>query len=150
MTFKKSFGLITFQDTGTVFSISYNGTTRFTLNKTSGFITIGATDGSMGTNALAAGDMYANGVHIGTSLSSGAEALNVTGNFAITGQSLLNGTIKFSELGANVNPSGGSQVLMYMKADKLVIAYDHGGTAKYRTLDLTSTDATWAYSTSAP
>ena len=44
----------------------------------------------------------------------------------------------------------GTEVATYMKADKFVIAYNHGGTAKYRYLDLTSTDATWTYTTTAP
>jgi hypothetical protein len=37
-----------------------------------------------------------------------------------------------------------------MKDDKFIIQYNHGGTLKYRYLDLTSTDATWTYTTTAP
>lgn len=42
----KNFGLIKLIDTGTVFKISYNGTVRMTINKTSGAITFGAADGT--------------------------------------------------------------------------------------------------------
>lgn len=44
----------------------------------------------------------------------------------------------------------GAAARVYMKADLFVIAYNHGGTMKYRYLTLTSTDATWTYSTVAP
>lgn len=49
---------------------------------------------------------------------------------------------------ASVTSSG--ETVCYMKADKYVIAWNHAGTAKYRYLDLTSTDATWTYTTTAP
>lgn len=55
---------------------------------------------------------------------------------------------------ATGNPGGeltaGNVMAIYMKSDKIVIAYNHGGTVKYRYLDLTSTNATWVYTTTAP
>ena len=38
----------------------------------------------------------------------------------------------------------------YRKGSLYVIAYNDGGTTKYRYLDLTSTDAVWTYTTTAP
>lgn len=47
-------------------------------------------------------------------------------------------------------PTAGGVFRIYMKADKLVIQYNDGGTVKYRYMDLTSTDATWVYTVTAP
>ncbi len=59
--------------------------------------------------------------------------------------------LSLKELGsAPPNPENGSELRVYMKADKYIIAYNHGGTMKYRYLDLTSTNATWTYTTTAP
>jgi len=68
------------------------------------------------------------------------------------GESLirLNGYAQMKELAnAPTNPAASSQVNVYVKDDKFVISYDDAGTMKYRYLDLTSTDATWAYTTTA-
>lgn len=54
------------------------------------------------------------------------------------------------QAGTPDTPADGSQVRTYMKGDKFIIQYNHGGTVKYRYIDLTSTDATWTYTTSAP
>lgn len=41
-------------------------------------------------------------------------------------------------------------VSVYTKADKLVFAYNNGGTMTYITLDLDGSDTTWSHNTSAP
>jgi len=128
----KSFGKTKLIDTGTETQVECNGSTVMTITHSNGDI-------NLLTNAL----LTASEINVNPSV-------GVSEKFYVEGASRLNGVLKFSEQGANVNPSGGSEVLIYMKGDKLVIAYDHSGTAKYRTLDLTSTDATWTYSTSAP
>jgi hypothetical protein len=57
----------------------------------------------------------------------------------------------FEEATANPsNPTSGSQMRVYMKADKFVIQYNDGGTTRYKTLTLSGTGTTWAHSTSAP
>lgn len=43
-----------------------------------------------------------------------------------------------------------NQAGWYVKNDKFVIVFNNGGTIKYRYLDLTSADATWTYTTTAP
>jgi hypothetical protein len=43
-----------------------------------------------------------------------------------------------------------SEGIVYFKGGKYVVAYNDAGTKKYRYLDLTSTNATWTYTTSAP
>lgn len=43
-----------------------------------------------------------------------------------------------------------TQSAIYIKGDKLIIKFNNGGTIKYRYLDLTSADATWTYTTTAP
>jgi hypothetical protein len=61
------------------------------------------------------------------------------------------GYVRYTEQTSAVTAgTAGSTCQTYMKGDKFVIQYDHGGTVKYRYLDLTSTDATWTYTTSAP
>ena len=47
-------------------------------------------------------------------------------------------------------PADGSEVVIYLKSSKYVIAYNDSGTVKYRYMDLTSTNADWTYSTTAP
>lgn len=128
----KQFGQTQIVDTGSVTKILCDGANVLEIDHTTGNI-------NMNTSAIFTAEQ------INVNPSSG-----VLEKFYVEGASRMNGVLKFTEQAANTNPSGTSEVLIYMKADKLVIAYDHGGTAKYRTLDLTSTDATWAYSTSAP
>ncbi len=48
------------------------------------------------------------------------------------------------------DPTQDTKVNIYLKGDKFIISFDHGGTMKYRSLDLTSTDATWDYGVSEP
>lgn len=48
------------------------------------------------------------------------------------------------------SPASGSQVRVYMKADKLIVQYNDGGTVRYYYLDLPSGSGTWAHTTSAP
>lgn len=47
-------------------------------------------------------------------------------------------------------PTANTQVQLYMKADKMVIAFNRGGTVQYYTLDLAADSGTWAHSTTAP
>ncbi len=48
------------------------------------------------------------------------------------------------------NPTSGSQLRIYMKADKFVIQYNDAGTVRYKYLDLTGTGVTWTHTTTAP
>lgn len=48
------------------------------------------------------------------------------------------------------NPADGTQVKMYMKADKIIFQYNDGGTVRYKYLDLTGTTDTWTATTTAP
>ena len=49
------------------------------------------------------------------------------------------------------NPASSAGVVVYTKADKFVIAFNHAGTMRYVTYDLTqSSTAVWATSTTAP
>jgi hypothetical protein len=48
------------------------------------------------------------------------------------------------------NPTSGSQLRSYMKADKFVIQYNDAGTVRYKYLDLTGTGITWVHTTTAP
>jgi len=43
-----------------------------------------------------------------------------------------------------------TEAQIYVKADKFIIKFDNGGTTKYWYMDLTSTAATWTYTTVAP
>lgn len=48
------------------------------------------------------------------------------------------------------DPTSGTHVRMYMKADKLIFQYNDGGTVRYKYLDLTGTGVTWTHTTTAP
>jgi len=139
----QSFGKTKLIDTGSVTKIECDGTVRMVIDHSSGNITAGTTSGT-GVSMIIANE-------VNVSPTAGvSEKFYVEGDSRLKGRTYQDGVFTLVEQGANTNPSGGSSCLIYMKGDKLVISYDHSGTAKYRTLDLTSTDATWAYTTSAP
>ncbi len=48
------------------------------------------------------------------------------------------------------NPGSGNESNIYLKADKLVLQFNDGGTIRYKYLDLTGTGVTWVHTTSAP
>ena len=59
--------------------------------------------------------------------------------------------LTLGELGANPpSPTASNQLKIYMKGDKLVIAYNDAGTVRYKYLDLTGTGVTWVHTTTAP
>jgi hypothetical protein len=61
----------------------------------------------------------------------------------------VNGVITMQEVSATpANPS--TQARMYIKGDKFIVQFNDGGTIKYRYMDLTSTNADWTYTTTAP
>lgn len=75
-----------------------------------------------------------------------------------TGAGLLRAS-GFKALEVSANPSAADltsgadakdRLQVYMKADKLVFAYNNAGTVTYITLDLDGSDTTWTHGTSAP
>ena len=48
------------------------------------------------------------------------------------------------------NPTAGTMCNVYMKADKLIIQYNDGGTVRYKYLSLTGTGVSWVHTTTAP
>lgn len=48
------------------------------------------------------------------------------------------------------SPTSGSQVRMYMKADRIIFQYNDGGTVRYKSMLLTGTGSTWNHSTTPP
>ncbi|HHH52630.1 MAG TPA: hypothetical protein ENK91_03145 [Bacteroidetes bacterium] len=63
----------------------------------------------------------------------------------------INGVITIQEVTSTpVNPDADGETRVYIKDNKYIIQYNDGGTIKYRYMDLTSTDATWTYTTTAP
>lgn len=61
------------------------------------------------------------------------------------------GTCLFAEKDTTpASPTSGTQVKMYMKADKIIFQYNDGGTVRYKYLDLTGTTDTWTATTTAP
>lgn len=118
----KVFGLLKLIDTGTVFKIEYGGTVRFIINKTTGYVTIGATDGSpnttLGANILGA-------------------ASYATAPKFIQGQTT---TPSLNE----------DEIVEYVIGSKKVFAYDDGGTVRYKYLDMAGTGVTWVHTTTPP
>lgn len=88
------------------------------------------------------------GLALGTSSTAPDTILHVRANSAATAR---RGAITFEEDSANPgSPTSGSQMRVYMKADKFVIQYNDGGTVRYKYLDLTGTGVTWTHTTAAP
>jgi len=61
----------------------------------------------------------------------------------------VDGAVTIDKVSATPTCSNG-QTVVYTKGNYYVIMYNDGGTYKYRYLNLTSTNATWTYSTTAP
>lgn len=61
------------------------------------------------------------------------------------------GAITFEEdTTTPASPTSGTQMRVYMKADKFVIQFNNAGTVRYKYLDLTGTGVTWVHTTTAP
>jgi len=67
------------------------------------------------------------------------------------GEFQLDEAIRFTET-TNTPPglASGSAMAVYMRGDRFIIAYNDGGTPRYKYLDLTGTGVTWVHSTSPP
>lgn len=93
----KNFGKIKFIDDDTIFSISYNGTVRLIINKTTGAITFGAADGNPDTSVYGTNVYAETTMNVG-SLSTGAGVLNVTGASILAGPASITGTTSYLQL----------------------------------------------------
>ena len=63
----------------------------------------------------------------------------------------LSTALTFAEISSTPStPTSGTQMRVYMKADKFVVQYNDGGTVRYKYLPLTGTSVTWTHSTTAP
>lgn len=100
------------------------GTTNYSIFTETGIVRFG---GSVGLNVNAPDTR----LHIGAGSGLGAITWN-------------------EESSTPANPTSGNQCRLYMKADKLVVQYNDGGTVRYKYLDLTGTGVTWTHTTSAP
>jgi hypothetical protein len=90
---------------------------------------------------------HAGGVRLGDSTAGPDTLLHLTGTAS------KHAAITFDEEASNpAAPTASAQLRQYMKGDKLVIQFNHAGTTRYFTLDLTQSSplATWAQSTTAP
>lgn len=64
---------------------------------------------------------------------------------------LNGGSLAIQEIGSTpADPSSGNRAVVYVKGDKLVVAFKDGGTMRYRSMPLTGTSVTWTHSTAAP
>lgn len=105
---------------------------------------------------------YASAGHVEAQLSGGltlaayhasGELRFFSGGTTERGRFTASGHLVLAELTTNPGTSdcaADAAVAIYTKADKLVFAYNNGGTMTYITLDLDGSDTTWAHSTSAP
>lgn len=59
------------------------------------------------------------------------------------------GTTLVAQTNTPSTPASG-ECVTYMKGSKYIIAYDDGGTVRYKYLDLSGTGATWTHTTTAP
>lgn len=64
---------------------------------------------------------------------------------------LNGGSLAIQEVGTTPpDPPAGNRAVVYVKGDKLVVAFNDAGTMRYRSLALNGTGATWVHSTTAP
>lgn len=64
---------------------------------------------------------------------------------------LNGGSLAIQEIGTTpANPPSGTRAVVYVKGDKLVVAFNDAGTMRYRALPLNGTSVTWTHSTTAP
>jgi hypothetical protein len=64
---------------------------------------------------------------------------------------VVGGAAVLDELAATpAAPADGTQATVYVKGDKLVVAYKEGATMRYKSLQLSGSGSTWAHSTTAP
>lgn len=82
---------------------------------------------------------------------SGAPAVGIGKKDPVT-ELDLDGTLTLQERSSTVSvtPADGSEAQIYVKADKLIVRYNDGGTVRYKYLDLTGTGVTWTHTTTAP
>lgn len=68
-----------------------------------------------------------------------------------SGRQSLHGHIELREI-ANTPPvpDAGGAANVYVRGDKLVIQWNQGGTAYYKSLDLSGTVGTWTHGTAVP
>ncbi|HMG44912.1 MAG TPA: hypothetical protein VK611_26495 [Acidimicrobiales bacterium] len=63
----------------------------------------------------------------------------------------IDGGLNLHEMGATpANPSAGDEAVVYVKGDKLVVAFNDAGTMRYRSMPLIGTSVTWTHTTTAP
>jgi len=63
----------------------------------------------------------------------------------------VNGVVTIQEVSSTPsNPDADGETRVYIKDNKYIVQFNDGGTIKYRYMDLTSTDANWTYTTTAP
>ena len=64
---------------------------------------------------------------------------------------LNGGSLAIQEIGTTpANPPAGNRAVVFVKGDKLVVAFNDAGTMRYRSLPLNGTSVTWTHSTTAP
>ena len=61
------------------------------------------------------------------------------------------GSITYTEqTNTPTDPVVSAAVQIYVRDDKLILAYDDAGTMRYKYLDMTGTGVTWVHTTTAP
>lgn len=120
----------------------------------SGFTTSGARIASR----LLLRNTRSGGVCIESTDSTASVAINTNSVERLAIDTLVIGTaipIYFPELSSSPstaisNLSSGAGILQYHRGDKIVFAFNDGGTVRYKYLDMTGTGVTWTHSTGAP
>jgi hypothetical protein len=140
-------GLFTFEDTsGTPHRTVYL-TNHHSSASVNNFVRVNA---SRGVNAAYL-EAFANASSSALNLSAGTINLSGTlSSISVSGSVTADTVAALERSTTPSNPSDGAQFNFYMKADKAVIQYNHGGTIRYYYLDLTSGSGTWTHTTTAP
>jgi hypothetical protein len=125
---------------------------RVGINGTPGAFAFDVTGTANISAMLKAQDVWANAsLGVGIQPTDPSWVVDVVGNSRFTGAIKITEHLRFSETSTTPSSlSSSAEGVIYVKSDKLIVAFNDGGTVRYKYLDLTGTGVTWQHTTSAP
>jgi len=124
---------------------------RVGINKTPGAFDLDVY-GAFNANSLkAVSGWVSSNWGVGLDASDPSWKFEVSGDSRFTGAIKLTTHLRMAETASTPGSlSSSAEGVLYVKSDKLVIAFNDAGTVRYKYLDLTGTGVTWVHTTTAP